>query len=432
MVWFYRMFSDYSLPLFTSLKYFLNSFFYGVLFVFSWSSLLAENEVSDSGFVYYSESQLLHAKAEIAAGNAFFVERYEQLLSESDELLSTAVDSVVNKTMKTPSGDIHDYISIAPYRWPDDGTEDGLPWKAIDGVINPVTRGPDTDFARMSVMFDMVDKLSFAYFFSDDSTYSDKCLEVLNVWFVDPETKVNPNINYGQGVPGYAEGRPAGLIEWVRISNVVTAVQILSQNGVMSEEMLVEMNAWIGRYLDWVLTSRLGREANALPQNHANWYNYQAVGLLIYMGRVEEARLRVEDAKVSRIAAQIEPDGCQPLEVGRTKSMHYSCMNLWALTNLAYMGRSIGVDLWDFETDDGRSLRQAFRYLEPYVLRAEVWPYKEISKGGIEVAIRRELLPLFSKSSTLMETELISGDVDVHHYLSPLAGLRYPPAEISD
>lgn len=149
--------------------------------------------------------------------------------------------------------------------------------------------------------------------------------------------------------------------------------------------------------------------------------------MVIFTGRIDQAKARVEDAKVSRFAAQIEPDGRQPLEVGRTKAMHYSCMNLWALVNLASMGRSIGVDLWGFQTKDGRGLRQAFRFLEPYAMGESEWPYEQITQGGVAESIRKELLPLFSMSSTLMKTQLTDERLNAHLYLSPLAALKCPP-----
>ena len=36
-----------------------------------------------------------------------------------------------------PSGDIHDYLSLAPYRWPDPSKKDGLPYIGRDGRPNP-------------------------------------------------------------------------------------------------------------------------------------------------------------------------------------------------------------------------------------------------------------------------------------------------------
>lgn len=63
---------------------------------------------------------------------------------------------------------------------------------------------------------------------------------------------------------------------------------------------------------------------------------------------------------------QIEPDGQQPLELARTKSLGYSLFNLEALFNLARLGGNVNVDWWNFATKDGRSLQAAMRYLAPY------------------------------------------------------------------
>lgn len=95
-------------------------------------------------------------------------------------------------------------------------------------------------------------------------------------------------------------------------------MQIFDKEGVLPAEMKTEIVTWMNRDLDWLLTSKLGMEADALPQNHANWYNFQVVGLMLYLGRIDEAKTRIEDAKTSRIAAQIKPDGRQPKEIGRS------------------------------------------------------------------------------------------------------------------
>lgn len=399
------------------------------LFTFCSSVLGADNvttALAEPRFVYFAEKQLVQVKAEINAGSSFFVQQYSKLLAQGDSLLTRPSDPVVNKTVIPPSGDIHDYISYAPYRWPDETKKDGLPWKAVDGVVNPVSRGRDTDYTRLRDFSAAMEILSFAYYFSEEAKYSDKGLELLRIWFVDAETRVNPNINYGQAVPGLAEARPAGIIEWSRISTVITAMQIYEKGQVLPLEMKTQLLEWMNRYLDWLLTNRLGKEADALPQDHANWYNYQVVGLMIFLGRIDEAKAKVEDAKTSRIAAQIIPDGRRPKEIGRTKSMHYSTMNLWALANLTYMGRKLGIDLWDFQTEDGRSLPQAHRFLEPYAFGVKIWPFRQITNGGAAEAIKMELKPLFRKTSTLSETKLGEKDLNAHHNLSPLDALRYP------
>ncbi|MGB6220312.1 alginate lyase family protein [Haloferula sp.] len=387
----------------------------------------ADSSKEGSDLVYFNEGHLARVKSAIRAGDPYFLENYRKILAESELLLTQPADPVVNKTMMPPSGDKHDYLSYAPYRWPDEDKADGLPWKAIDGVTNPAARGPDTDYTRLSDFSSAMETLSFAYYFSGDTRYSDRALELMELWFVNPDTRVNPNLNYTQHVPGLAEGRAAGILEWARISNVITAMQIFERGEVLPAELKAELLGWMNRYLDWLVTNRLGKEADKLPQNHANWYNFQVVGLMIYLGRLDEARAKVEDAKTSRIAAQIKPNGQQPGETGRTKSMHYSCMNLWALANLTYMGRGLDVDLWEFRTKDGRSLPQAYHFLEPFALGEKEWPYKQITPGGAAAAIEAELKPLFSKTSTLLETDLLRPPPGTRIDLLPIDALRYPP-----
>src|SRR5260370_7836542 len=55
-------------------------------------------------------------------------------------LLDLEPPTVVRKHTLPPSGDIHDYLSIAPYWWPNPDTADGLPWVQRDGHTNPRSR----------------------------------------------------------------------------------------------------------------------------------------------------------------------------------------------------------------------------------------------------------------------------------------------------
>lgn len=80
-----------------------------------------------STFVYHDGALLDKVRAEITAGNPYFVQQRAQLLAECDALLTVPADPVVNKTRMPPSGDKHDYLSLAPYAWPDSAKPDGMP-----------------------------------------------------------------------------------------------------------------------------------------------------------------------------------------------------------------------------------------------------------------------------------------------------------------
>src|SRR5580704_18732913 len=54
-------------------------------------------------------------------------------------------------------------------------------------------------------------------------------------------------------------------------------------------------------------------------------------------------------------------------------------MSLDALCRLATFGDEVGVDLWNFKTADGRSIRAAIDFLVPYAAGKKKWDYQEIA-----------------------------------------------------
>jgi hypothetical protein len=140
---------------------------------------------------------------------------------------------------------------------------------------------------------------------------------------------------------------------------------------------------WFGKFLQWMLDSKNGKEEAAAKNNHGTHYDIQIVSYALFVGRQDLAKQTLEQAKQKRIGAQIEPDGRQPLELARTKAWSYSNMNLDGLTRLATLGERVGVDLWNFQTRDGRSIRKALDFLTPIALGEKKWDYQEI-EGGVK------------------------------------------------
>lgn len=387
----------------------------------------SHDNLNRSNLIFLNEERLEKVKVLIDKQDTFFTEAYNRLIADADKELIKTTNPVTNKIQIPPSGDKHDYLSMAPYWWPNPATADGFPWILKDGETNPMTRGDHTDYNRLNELFGGLNKLSMAYYFSGDAKYAEKAKSILKIWFIDDSTKVNPNVNFGQGVPRQIEGRRAGIIEWRSISTVITAIQLLSARGLLPDGEMKVLNTWIAEYYNWLKTSPMGIENDNGLQNHSTCYDYQMVGLARYLGLDDEAKSRLEAAKTNRIATQIEPDGKQPREIGRTKSIHYSSMNLKVMAILAEMGLPFGVDLLNYSTSDGRSMRKAFEFLRPFAEGREKWTYKQITEGGIEKAIEDEMYPLFSLVSTIYGEELIDKSVQAHKSLTYMEKLQYPP-----
>jgi hypothetical protein len=254
---------------------------------------------------------------------------------------------------------------------------------------------------RLQRFLGALDDLAMAYLCTDEGKYPDKALAMLETWFVDPATRMTPHLKYGQAVPGRNEGRPAGVIEMTGIDQALTAIQILDQRKRLPPATRKALHDWFADYLTWLQTSPEGKAEGRAKNNHSTHYDTQVVGILLFLGRREEAVRELEEVKAKRIAVQIQPDGSMPAELARTKSLSYSIMNLRGFTRLARLGRQVGVDLWGYKTDDGRSIQQAYRFLAPFGDGSKPWDREQIADP--EGMLKKELPRLFALAAAMME-----------------------------
>lgn len=337
--------------------------------------------------------RLAAAKRGVLAGDKEFDAALKKLEADAKKALAAGVYSVTSKAVTPPSGDKHDYMSQAPYFWPNPKTPNGLPYVRRDGERNPEIN-KITDHQTLDQMETAVETLALAYYFRGDEAYAAKAAQLLRAWFLDPATRMNPNLEYAQYVPGVNTGRGIGLIETRGLTRVVDALGLLEGSKFLTETDRRGLHDWFEKFLRWMQESKNGREESAAENNHGTWYDVQAVSYALFLGREDLAKSILETAKRKRIARQIEPDGREPLELLRTKAWSYSVGNLDGLELLAELGERTGVDLWNYQTTDGRQLRRALEYLYPFAVGEKKWDYQQL--GGVEP---QALFPLIRRAA---------------------------------
>lgn len=324
---------------------------------------------------------LMDAKALTAhkqrANDGDFKPHLAKIEREAQKAIKAEFRSVMSKSAAPPSGDKHDYMSQAPYFWKDPSKKDGLPYIRRDGEKNPEIDNI-TDHEALSDLINAVEYLSLAYYLTGKQEYADRAAVLLRMWFIDAKTKMNPNLEYAQFVPGQSSGRSFGIIETRGLTRIVDSIGLLAGSKAWTNADQKGVESWFTKFLDWLQTSKHGVEESKAKNNHGTWYDVQVASVALFVGKNNIAKKLLESSKQKRIATQIEPDGSQPHEIARTRSMSYSTMNLEAFVLLAKLGESVNVDLWNYSTNDGRSIRKALEFLHPYAVGEKKWTTKQI------------------------------------------------------
>jgi len=337
--------------------------------------------------------QVQLTRQRVRNGDKSLTAAWAKLEREARKALSEGPFSIVNKSVTPPSGDKHDYMTQAPYFWPDPKSPNGLPYIRRDGERNPEINRI-TDHHSLDQLEASVETLALAYYFKGDEPYATKAVELLRAFFLDPATWMNPNLQYAQFIPGVNTGRGIGLIETRGLTRVVDAIGLLAGSKSLTESDQRGLQDWFGKFLQWMQESKNGRDEAAAKNNHGTYYDVQVVSYALFLGKKDLAVRVLQEARQKRIATQVEPDGRQPLELARTKAWGYSNGNLDGLMLLATLGERVGVDLWNFQTQDGRSIRKALDFLTPIALGERKWQYQEL--GGVKP---ESLFPLMRRAA---------------------------------
>jgi hypothetical protein len=328
--------------------------------------------------IYADPHAVADAKVKYLAGATSLKPAFDQLFAAAQKALNSKPVSVMDKNSVPPSGDKHDFMSQAPYFWPDTNSVDGR-YIRRDGERNPES-GKDSDAGRIVQVCANVHTLALAFYFTGNEAFAAHATELLRVWFLNPATRMNPNLNFGQGIPGEVDGRPMGIIGTRGFVELVDAIRLLGNSSSWTTADQKGMVAWMTEYLNWLQASKVGVGEGNATNNHGTFYDTQVAALAAFVGQKNLARQIILAAREKRIARQIETDGKMPRELQRTKSFSYSAFNLRALIDLASLGQNLGIDLWHYQTPDGRSIRKALEFMAPYTDRKNKWPYQQIDK----------------------------------------------------
>lgn len=319
---------------------------------------------------------LVEHKQAIQSGDEPLKQALSLLVTDAEKTLSNGPYSVTYKTKLPPSGDKHDYMSVGPYWWPDTTKADGLPYIRKDGVTNPERHAiEDAEFFK-NLCRD-IRLLALAYYYTTNERYAEKAVSLLRVWFLDAATRMNPNLNYGQAIPGITDGRGIGLIDTRASVYLIDGIQLLKDSQSLTASDYEGLQHWYAQFLDWMTTSSVGLDEADEHNNHGTYYDIQTVSTALFIGQTERAARMLEEQTKARIESQFMTDGSQPHELARTQSWGYSQMNLSGFFELAALAENVQIDLWNYVSPGGKSIQKAYLWMLPYA-DGNAWTYQEL------------------------------------------------------
>ena len=316
-----------------------------------------------------------------------------QLTREADKLLKKEIGSVMDKSLVPPSGDKHDYMSYSQYWWPDLSKPRGAPYIKRDGLKNPAIDSI-RDNINMNTMITCVRILSWAYFYTSNEKYAAKATELIRKWFLDPKTLMNPNLNYSQQIPNLNVNRGSGIIDSHRLPLVIEAIGMLNKSRSWTNADQIGVKKWFTSFMIWLKDSPNGKTESKSPNNHGTYYDAQLASYALFTGN-DDIATAVFKGDFNRLSNQFDEAGRQTLEVQRTLGFGYSLFNLQAWVILADAAQTKGIDLWHYETKDGRSLRKAIDWILPYATGQQRMNFSQIKPINL-----KGLYPILMKASS--------------------------------
>ncbi|HEY0943968.1 MAG TPA: alginate lyase family protein [Opitutaceae bacterium] len=268
------------------------------------------------------------------------------------------------------AGGRHDFSSEGDYWWPDPKNPDG-PYLQRDGLSNP-----DNFVAHRQLLLDFgrhFGVLAATYKITREERYAAAAVRHLHAWFVEPATRMNPNLLYSQAIKGINTGRSIGVIDTLHLAEVALGVEALRGSKALTKAEDAAVSGWFREYLHWLRTHPYGIDESNAKNNHGTCAWLQIACFAHLLGdeaTLAECRARLKEVLLPN---QMAPEGSFPDELRRTKPYGYSIFNLDVMTALAVVLSTPAEDLMTFTLPDGRSLAKGVAWLAPFIANKNAW-----------------------------------------------------------
>jgi hypothetical protein len=297
-----------------------------------------------------------------------------RVLKNADAYLNELPETVTASFCDRSAGNHHDFYSEGDYWWPDEQNPNG-PYIRKDGLTNPANF---TAHREELIRFSQISgALASAYVLTNDKKYAEKLALHLKAWFVNQDTKMNPNLLYAQAIKGVATGRGIGIIDTVHLVEVTKAIHAIENSSALSKADLKAIKLWFSNYLNWITTHKYGIAERDNGNNHSVCWTMQVAAFADLIKDTKTMDFCRNFYKTTLLPNQMDKDGSFPLELKRTKPYGYSLFNLDAMTSICQILSTKQDNLFAYTTNDGKSLELGLKFMIPYIENKSLWTFQQ-------------------------------------------------------
>ena len=309
-----------------------------------------------------------------AAAQGFDIVEIERprIMEKAALYLSEQPVTVTASHSERSGGGLHDYFSEGDYWWPDPKNPDG-PYIQHDGLSNT---NNFVEHRHAMVRFsEIVATMTSAYILTGDEKYARHAVKHLKAWFVNEDTKMNPNLLYSQAIKGRFTGRSTGVIDTIHLVEVARSAMLLKDSPSFPPKDYEAVKAWFRAYLTWLTTHPYGTGERDAKNNHGICWSMQAAQFAQLVGDEDVLNWVRTEFKNVYLTRNMQNDGGFTEELHRTKPYGYSLFVIDAMSGIAEIASTANDNLWTYKTPDGRGMEKGVEFIFPYIADKSKWPY---------------------------------------------------------
>lgn len=325
---------------------------------------------SDIPMTLVSEDEAEPIHSAILRKEAWTQDAVHRLRLEADKRLKEGPWTVTADRPKGVDLDAHIYYTEAPYYWPNPENPTG-PYLRKDGQANPARiRSNQVSLAAMS---DAVFTLGVSSFLFDSPAYGKRAAALVHAWFLNPKTRMEPNLDYAQSVPGVNNGRGSGMLDGRPLVRAIQGMEFLEQTANWDAKDQAAVHKWFDDYLRWLLTSKNAEDERKSDNSHASWWAAQVAAVGSFVGDFK-AQQQAFTYYRGLMPRQLSRNGSAQREEVRPSSLRLSAINLEAYSVICRIAQVRGVaNLWTLRGKGGVTISTAIDYLTPSLLDPKKW-----------------------------------------------------------